>query len=482
MKKCVLEILDEVNVKFKNLDTDIRRKLHKKLRVLNPYAYHTPAYALGRWDGYTYYFSIGGTTYFYLLDKIFPILEEHGYDIEIVDHRKKYEFKFEKIDDNYIKNLNLRWPKGHEYEGEIITLRDYQINAINDFLENYQGVKEIPTGAGKTIITALLAKIIEKYGSTITIVPSKNLVLQTERDFKLLNLDVGVVYGERKNFDSKHIISTWQSLESLNKQSKKIKENVLKILGESFVAVIVDECHSAKASVLKSILTGPFSLIPLRFGITATIPKNLYETMPILCSIGNFIDKIEIKDLQDKGVLSDCKINIIQFEEKYVSTNYSSEVDYLLYDENRLNKIAKILKEVRKSGNTLVLVDRVESGKKLCEIIEDSDFLSGKIKVEKRKKHYDEFFNRDDKLLIATYGIAAIGLNIPRIFNMVMIEPGKSFIKVLQSIGRGIRKAKDKDFVNIYDICSTLKYSKRHLEERKKYYKEVGFKYEIKKI
>ncbi|MEO0304587.1 MAG: DEAD/DEAH box helicase family protein, partial [candidate division WOR-3 bacterium] len=477
-----LEILDEVNIKFKNLDADIRRKLHKKLRVFNPHAYHTPTYALGRWDGYTYYFSIGGNSYFYLLDKILPVLDEHGYKIEIEDHRKKYDFQFDEINEDYIEKLDLRWPDNHEYAGEKIKLRDYQIKAINDFLSSYQGVKEIPTGAGKTIVSALLAKLIEKYGNTITIVPSKSLILQTERDFKLLGLDVGVLYGDRKTIDCKHLIATWQTLESLNKASKKIKENILKALGDNLIAVIVDECHTAKGNILKSILTGPFSSIPLRFGISATVPKNLHETMPILCSLGNFIDKIEIKELQEKGVLSECMVKIYQFKDNYVSVNYKSEVEYLLCNEDRLKRIADLIKEIRKTGNTLVLIDRVKSGEILKNMIENCDFLSGTIKTEERKKHYDEFSNVDNKLLIATYGIASTGLNIPRIFNLVMIEPGKSFIKIIQSIGRGIRKAKDKEFVFIYDICSNSKYSKRHLEERKKYYKENKFNFELKII
>ncbi len=482
MKKCVLEILDEVNIKFKDLDADIRRKLHKTFKVFNPSAYYSPAYSLGRWDGYTYYFTIGGNSYFYLLDKILPILEEYGYEIKIEDHRKKYNFEFDELNEEYIEKLNLTWPKNHEFAGEKIKLRDYQIRAINDFLTNLQGVKEIPTGAGKTIVSALLAKLIEKYGNTITIVPSKSLILQTERDFKLLGLDVGVLYGERKAIDNKHLIATWQTLDSLNKASKKIKENILKALGETLIAAIVDECHTVKGNVLRSILTGPFSSIPLRFGITATIPKNLHETMPILCSLGNFIDKIEIRELQEKGVLSECFVKIYQFEESFVTADYRTEIDYLLNNEQRLKKIAEIIKEIRKTGNTLVLIDRINSGIILKNIIDKCDFLHGNIKSYERKKHYDEFAYVDDKLLIATYGIASTGLNIPRIFNLVMIEPGKSFIKVIQSIGRGIRKAKDKDFVCIYDICSNLKYSKRHLDERKKYYKETGFNFEIKKI
>ena len=87
----------------------------------------------------------------------------------------------------------------------------------------------------------------------------------------------------------------------------------------------------------------------------------------------------------------------------------------------------------------------------------------------------------DDKIIVATYGVAAVGINIPRIFNLVLVEPGKSFVRVIQSIGRGIRKAEDKDFVQIWDITSTCKFAKRHLTKRKQFYKEANYPFTIEK-
>jgi len=88
----------------------------------------------------------------------------------------------------------------------------------------------------------------------------------------------------------------------------------------------------------------------------------------------------------------------------------------------------------------------------------------------------------DKKIIVATYGVAAVGINIPRIFNMVLLEPGKSFVRVIQSIGRGIRKADDKDFVQIWDVTATTKYAKKHLTERKKYYKEAKYPFAVEKV
>ena len=109
-------------------------------------------------------------------------------------------------------------------------------------------------------------------------------------------------------------------------------------------------------------------------------------------------------------------------------------------------------------------------------------FVSGSTKNMDRKEQYDEISTATNKVIIATYGVAAVGINIPRIFNLVLIEPGKSFVRVIQSIGRGIRKAEDKDSVQIWDITSSCKFAKRHLGQRKKFYKEANYPYNIEKI
>ena len=119
---------------------------------------------------------------------------------------------------------------------------------------------------------------------------------------------------------------------------------------------------------------------------------------------------------------------------------------------------------------------------KTDDLIPEAVFVSGAVKTKDRKEEYDEIKTSDNKIIVATYGVAAVGINIPRIFNLVLIEPGKSFVRVIQSIGRGIRKADDKDFVQIWDITSSCKYSKRHLTERKKFYKDAKYPFVITKV
>jgi superfamily II DNA or RNA helicase len=144
--------------------------------------------------------------------------------------------------------------------------------------------------------------------------------------------------------------------------------------------------------------------------------------------------------------------------------------------------VTELVRSIADTGNTLVLVDRIESGRIIVDSIPDSVFVSGEVKTKDRKEEYDEIRTANNKIIVATYGVAAVGINIPRIFNLVLLEPGKSFVRVIQSIGRGIRKADDKDFVQIWDITASSKYAKKHLTERKKYYKEAKYPFTIEKV
>jgi superfamily II DNA or RNA helicase len=224
------------------------------------------------------------------------------------------------------------------------------------------------------------------------------------------------------------------------------------------------------------------SHIPIRWGLTGTIPKEDYEKMSIFCSLGSVVGKLSASELQEAGHLANCHVNIVQLLDSVEYKDYQSELKYLTETEKRLDYISSLVKSVNETGNTLVLVDRIATGKLLVERLGDrAVFVSGSTKATARKEEYDEVATASDKIIVATYGVAAVGLNIPRIFNLVLIEPGKSFVRVIQSIGRGIRKAEDKDFVQIWDITSTCKFAKRHLTKRKAFYKEANYPFTVEK-
>ena len=483
MSSCKLIIKDEVNIKLEGLDLETRRKLANKFKFDVPWARYQPAYRLGRWDGTVNFFSIGGTGYMCHLEEILEIVTRDGYEIDVEDHRNPINLQFNKVEDTYWADQGKVWPVGHIMAGQPIMLRDYQYEAINKFLENPQCLQEIATGAGKTITTATLSHCVEKYGRSVIIVPNKSLVEQTEEDFVNLGLDVGVYYGDRKELGKTHTICTWQSLNVMDKKSKDNTE--LLTLAEFFegvVAVIVDEVHQAKADVLRSILTQNLAKCPIRWGLTGTIPKEKFEFQSILASLGPVINKITAHDLQQKDVLAQCHVNVLQTIEIKEFRSYPEELKYLTTDPDRIDWLANQIQTIANTGNTLVLIDRIETGKMLIERLPDADFVSGAVKSTDRKETYDEIKTADNNIIVATYGVAAVGINIPRIFNLVLMEPGKSFVRVIQSIGRGVRKAEDKDFVQIWDVTGGTKYAKRHLTERKKFYKDAKYPFNITKV
>ncbi len=483
MRTATIIIRDEVNIKIEGLELDARRALVNAFKYDVPGARYLPAVRLGRWDGKVSYFQLGGSTYVNLLPEIIPILEKFNYDIELDDQREySTTFDFERVTETTFSHI--MWGPGHPIEGQPIVLRDYQVEIINNFLENPQCIQEIATGAGKTIMTAALSQRCEAHGRTIVIVPNKSLVTQTEKDYIALGLDVGVFFGDRKEFGKTHTICTWQSLNVLMKNTKNsVAEITIQDFIEDVVCVMVDEVHMAKADALKTLLTSIMSRIPIRWGLTGTVPKEPYEFQALKCSLGPVINQLSASELQDRGVLAQCHVNVVQLVDHAEFTNYQSELKFLLEDPDRLDTIAKLIEQVNQTGNTLVLVDRIAAGHGLIERLGDhAVMVSGATKGTKRDEEYDEIATSTGKIIVATYGVAAVGINIPRIFNLVLVEPGKSFVRVIQSIGRGIRKAEDKDHVQIWDVTSTCKFAKRHLTKRKVFYKEANYPYTQEKL
>jgi superfamily II DNA or RNA helicase len=486
-KKCTLVIHDQVNASFKDLDPKTRRECSEALKFFIHAARHMPAFKLGRWDGCVRYFALNGNTFVNLLDKVIPIIYENGYEIELEDHRPDVAFDFPEVDEDYIVDYapNPVWPTGHPAAGQDIKLRDYQVNVVRTFLENPQCIQEIATGAGKTLLTASLSHLCEAHGRTIVIVPNKSLVDQTEADYKNLGLDVGVYYGDRKEPGHKHTICTWQSLHILDKTSKKgVTADKLDIdtFSKDVICVMVDEVHMAKADVLKNLLCGPFANVPIRWGLTGTVPKEEHEFTSILASLGPVTNRLAAHELMAMDVLANLDISIMQMLDTVEFDSFHEEYNYLVTDPHRLDWISEFAMERAKDGNTLILINRVTTGEELEARIPDSKFVYGATKQKDRKSSYDEYTGSDNLVLIATYGVAAVGINIPRIFNLILIEPGKSHTRVIQSIGRGIRKAQDKDFVNVYDMASNCKFSAKHMKKRKGDYKEAKYPHQIIKV
>lgn len=480
--QCKIIIRDEVNCKIEGLDLDTRRRLVTKFKYDVPGARHMPAVRLGRWDGKQAFFQLGGSCFVNMLPEIIEYLSDRNWEFELEDqrqYREPYEFT-EITEDTFSDKV---WPTGHPQAGQPVVLRDYQIDIINRFLTDTQCIQEVATGAGKTLMTAAMSYMVEPYGRSIVIVPNKSLVTQTEKDYRNLGLDVGVYFGDRKELGKTHTICTWQSLNILLKNTQNhTVENTIHDFLTGVVCVIVDEVHMAKADALKTLLTSVMGDIPIRWGLTGTVPKEDFEKLSLTVSLGKVAGQLSARELQAQGVLANCHVNIVQTVEHSDFTNYQNELKYLTTNHKRLEYLAQLIAQINQTGNTLVLVDRITAGEELVAMLPDSVFVSGNMKDKDRQDEYAEIATSTGKIIVATYGVAAVGINIPRIFNLVLLEPGKSFVRVIQSIGRGIRKAEDKDFVQIWDVTADCKFAKRHLTKRKAFYKEAGYPFTQEKV
>jgi len=246
---------------------------------------------------------------------------------------------------------------------------------------------------------------------------------------------------------------------------------------------VVSNCHGVKdLGVVQKLMTQNFKNVPIRWGLTGTLPEEEWNQLSLFTAIGPQIGELAAHELQEAGVLASCQVNILHTQETAQYTDYQNELKYLTTDPSRLNWLSGVVEEISKTGNIMVLVDRIATGEFLRDNLKGSIFVSGEMKNKDRAEYYREMEIVDNRVVIATFGVAAVGINIGKINHVVLVEPGKSFIRVVQSIGRGLRKTNDKDEVVIWDVASKCKFSNNHMNKRKAIYNKVKYPYEIKKV
>lgn len=302
-KTVILTIRDEVNVKLDGIDAADRRALVKMFSWDVPGARYLPSVRLGRWDGKVSYFQLSGMSYVNLLDQIIPFLVEKGYDIELNDIRQySTNFQFNEVDEQSFSHK--LWPVGHPASGQPVVIRDYQVEIINNFLKNPQCIQEVATGAGKTLMTAALSLSVEQMGRSIVVVPNKDLVKQTEADYVNLGLDVGVYYGDRKEWGKTHTICTWQSLNVLLKNTKSGDAEVtIQEFVEDVVCLIIDECFDGDSLVLT-----PTGYVPIKMIQPGDVVLNYSE------STGEFKEDIVVKRHENLTKSSSEKMYEMEFD------------------------------------------------------------------------------------------------------------------------------------------------------------------------
>jgi superfamily II DNA or RNA helicase len=462
MLQCTVELIDEVNARIGGLRPEHLKFLWDKYGIFVDGYRYMPAFQLRRWDGKQRYFSDTGVTYTKLIPSIVPFLVNWGYEINISDKRLPTPVIDFQVDAEFFMNPSFK-------------LRPYQVEVVNKLLLAGSGFAICATGAGKTSMCAALSAVLVAHElRTLIIVPSTDLVNQTADEFRerlasyITNdiLTVGTYSGSVKDIDNHDIvIATWQSL-----------QNAPHYMFD-FNAVIVDEAHGAKAEVIKELINVHGRHISYRYGVTGTFPKSEVDQYSLRLSIGEILVTIPASWLIAQGYLSSVEIEAVETADAVEEfPDYASEKSYLTKSDDRLLEIAALIQKKQQAhGNTMVLVNSIAQGQSLQEMIPNSIFLHGETDTSVRAEHYAQYEDSNNLIVIATFGIASTGLSINRIFCLIMIDAGKSFVRCIQSIGRGLRKSGDKNHVFVVDVYSKLKFSKKHFKNRKDFYVEAGY-------
>lgn len=458
--KAYINVKDEVWCFITGLQPNHTEYLWKEFGIFVEGYFFMPAYKMGRYDGKIRFFEKTGKTYIRILDKILPYLEKWGYEIELVDNRHQVKHPTIRASKDLFGDIELN--------GKPVFLRPYQIECVNTCIDNAGGFILAATGAGKSLMTAALSHIYSSSGyKTITVVPSADLVTQTAEWYILMGMDTGIYSGSEKDLDHPNIVATWQS----------IQYNPSLLL--DFQCLIWDEAHGIKGAMAAKLLNNDGKHIPFKFGVTGTFPKHEADKMSLHAAVGPILKEIPASWLIENGYLSKVEIQPIELNEVYIDEDfpdYAAEKSFLAKSPARMEMIADlIISQCATRGNTLVLVNSIPFGEKLAKLIKGAVFLYGESSKDIRREHYDMFEEKDDIIVIASVGIASTGLSIDRIFCLMFIDAGKSFIRAIQSVGRGLRKGRDKDSVYVVDVHSKQKWAKKHHKERLKWYAEANY-------
>lgn len=474
MLQATIYIHDEINAEILGIADKHANELYDDYGLYKKGCFFTLPYKLKKWDGKVRLFSKYGKTYTFLLPKIVKKLNKWGYKLRLKDNRIRFEPPSVVVVNDYFKHILNN-------ENQPTLLRDYQVEAVQTIIDNNGGIVLAGTSTGKTLMAATLTKIYGDLGyRVITIVPNASLVKQSSEECQRWELDVGRFDGKVKDLHTKHLVSTWQSLQNVG------------ILLEQFDVIIVDECQTAQSNTLFNLINQHGKNSKVRVGLTGSLPKEELELLNVKIVLGKIIYEIPADVLITDGVLSSININIEILHENFDADyfpDYASEISYLHTNKERLLYIENRLLELRQQplGNTLFLANKAV-GKKIFKSVSKNNsnvyFLSGDDDPDERALIYEKFKTENNILLIANFQIAGVGLSIDRIFHLAYLDIGKSFIRVIQGVGRILRRNESlqKTHGEIHDFTSSLKNATQQTKQRIKYYKEANYPYNKKII
>ena len=477
--------INEVHLKVET-EPSIARELADYFTFEVPGHRFMPAYKNKVWDGKIRLFSIAtGRIYVGLLGYLKRFCDRNDIEINIEEGVEDVKEIGRQVVEGFVKSLK---PKS---KGKSIKLRDYQIDAIEYALKSHRGLLVSPTASGKSLIIYSLVRYYKMMGlKTLILVPTTSLVEQMYSDFEDYGWSSGtycqkIYQGYDKRVEKDVVISTWQSIYKMPKK-----------YFEQFGCVIGDEAHLFKSKSLTNIMT-KLHLCKYRFGLTGTLDGTQTHRLVLEGLFGAVEKVISTKELIDNKTLANLNIECIVL--KHTEENcklvkdysYAEEIDYLVLQPDRNNFITRLCNNLR--GNTLCLYQLVEKhGKPLYELMKDFDrkvfFVYGGTDAKTRNDIRGIVEKEKNAIIIASYGTFSTGINIRNINNVVFSSPSKSRIRVLQSIGRGLRTSSTKDSIRLFDLSDDLSYKSKinftlnHFNERLNIYNEEQFNYKIDRI
>ena len=462
--------VNEVYVKIES-EHSVAQEISDHFTFLVPGHAFVPAFRKRLWDGKIRLFNVmNRLLYGGLLPHLCKFLYLREYTVKF-----KSDFKLDKIE---------LQPEDLPRLPEVVKPRDYQLDAVNHALSNHRSLLLSPTASGKSLIIYILVRYLKL--KTLILVPTTSLVSQMYNDFREYGWDVAnnchtVFAGRDKGSDLPVVISTWQSIYKM--QQKYF---------EQYELVIGDEAHGFKSKSLTSIMTKCINA-KYRIGTTGTLDGTQTHKLVLEGLFGKVYKVTSTKTLIDQKHLSPFQINAlvlkhpdsICFNLKNIS--YQEELEYLIASEARNKYIVNLTLGMK--GNSLLLFRFVEKhGQLLYDMIrENADgkrkifFVHGGTDTDTRENIRHIVESERNAIIVASYGVFSVGVNIRNLSNIVFASPSKSRIRNLQSIGRGLRKSNFKKMATLYDVADDLKhkekknYTLEHYEERVRIYKEERF-------
>ena len=455
-----------------------------------------PSYRNKLWDGKIRLYDARRRTLPYgLLYKSLQFISERGYEVKLDPNLKPENVPSKEELLDFVKSLDIR------SKGKTIEPRDYQIDAFIRSITQQRSLVISPTGSGKSLIIYMLIRyfLAHSKNRALIVVPTTSLVEQMKKDFADYSshdsaFDADTVchqiYSgkEKHNFEADVVITTWQSAIQCGKG-----------WFTQFGMVIGDEAHLFKAKSLNTIM-GNLINARYRIGTTGTLDGSQCNELVLIGNFGPIHKVITTKNLIDNDTLADLNIQCIVLKHDDVlrkavaKMDYHSEIATIVEHPNRNQFISKLA--LTQKGNTLVIFNLVKKhGVPLYDMIKEMApegkkifYVSGEINATERETIREITESEDGAVIVASAGTFSTGINIKNLHNVIFAAPTKSQIRVLQTIGRGLRKSDNGQGTTIYDISDNFSWRKRknytmkHAQERIEIYTRENFKYRVYEI